>query len=620
MSFGTELFSYNNAVKNNNFSFIDNVTYVKGKNTFTAGASFETMGFDNSYVRMGTSYYRYNSVQDFLDKKAPSVYGVTYPYQENTFAKVRFGMAGVYLQDKIAASSKLKVTVGLRVDMPLFLNDPLQNPTVDTLKLLDRQGNPTTYSTNKWPKSRPLLSPRIGVNYDVFGDRSLQLRGGTGLFTGLIPFVWFTNQPSNSGVLQNTFEPVNAATLAQITGFNPDPLYWVNRLPNAFPRSASTRPPSYVALIDEDYKMPQIWRSNVGADYKIPHTPLVASADVLLSKDINATYQFNANRRQATGMLNYAGDIRSLWASSAAATYNSSTGSIIPVLSNTSKGYSATISLGLSLNAYKGFSGSFFYNYTKAKDITGNPGSAANSAWSNNYSINDPNELLLGQSQYGVPHRLVGNLSYRIEYIKHLATTVSLFYQGSKAGRFAYTYGNDVNRDGVSLDLLYVPRSSAELNFANYTSGGVTFTAAQQAAAYDKFVENTPELRNAKGSYVDRNSGLLPWYNRFDFRLLQDIFVSSGKQKHTLQFSVDILNAGNLLKSSWGIRKELNNGSLYNYGLLNLQSISAAGVPTFTMNSITNTDGQRILPESPYRNAFSFSNTWSMQLGLRYSF
>ncbi|SEI76286.1 Carboxypeptidase regulatory-like domain-containing protein [Dyadobacter koreensis] len=622
MSFGTELFSYNNGVKNNNYTFLDNVTYQAGKHTLTGGASFEIMKFSNSYVRLGTSYYRFNSVQDFLNDRAPSAYGVTYPLQSDTWANINFGMAGLYAQDKFAVTDRLNLTLGLRADLPIFMDDPLYNPAIDNLKLLDKDGNETSYSTKTWPKSRVLLSPRLGVNYDVFGDGSLQLRGGTGIFTGLIPFVYFTNQPSNSGVLQNTLEPVNAATLAEIKNFNADPLYWVNALPNRFPKTAGTTAPGTVALIDKDFKMPQVWRSNIGADYKIPGTPLVASFDFLYTKDIQATYQFNSNRKPATATMDYAGDDRDFWGGAANATYNTSTGAIVPVLSNTNKGRSMAITAGLSLPARKGFYGSLFYNYTNARDISGNPGSAANSAWSNNYSINDPNEQLLGQSQFGIPHRVVGNVSYRIAYANHLATTVSLFYQGQNAGRFAFTTNGDLNRDGVSLDLLYIPESASELNFdpIRNSAGEVLFSADQQREAFDKIVNETKELKNAKGGYIERNAGLLPWLNRFDFKLVQDIFTNIGKKQNSLQISLDIMNVGNLLNSAWGVRQELDAGSQFNYALLDVASVTSAGVPTFKMLTVSGAENSVKLPTTLYRNTFNAANTWNMQLGLRYSF
>jgi len=620
MTFGTELFSFENDVINNNVSFTDNVTYIKGINTFTGGVNFQTMSYGNSYKRLGTSYYRYNSLENFLAGGAPDVFGVTYPYEGNDgYARVKFATTGAYIQDKISVTPNFHLTVGLRADMQLFLDNPPHNPVVDTLKLLDASGNQTTYSTGFWPKTKPLLSPRIGFNYDVFGNKTLQLRGGTGIFTGNIPFVWFTNMPTNSGMLQNTFEPVGTATLAKITRLEADPYYWVNQLPTDFPSSPSTKAPGSVALVDRDFKMPQVWRSSLGADWKLPNTPLILTADVIYTKDINGIYQFNANRKPATLQLNNAGDNRDLWVNSASAVYNSATGSIIPVLSNTDNGQSLAATIGVTLSEIKGLSGALFYTYSGAEDISGNPGSSAGSAWSNNYSINDPNEQLLGYSQYAVPHRVVGNLSYRVEYLGHLGTTFSVFYSGSHQGRFAYVYSNDINRDGVSLDLLYVPNSASELKFADITNtdGSIQFTAAQQATAFDAFVSNSKDLSDAKGGYVKRNSGLLPWYSSVDVRLLQDLFVkNNNNRKHVLQLSLDVLNIGNLVNKNWGNLNELNLGNTYAYGLLKMSSINANNEPTFQMNMV---NGQ--LPTTPFRKiTTSTSSTWGMQLGVRYLF
>lgn len=620
ITFGTELFSFDNDVINNNVSITDNVTYIKGTHTFTGGVNFQTMSYGNSYKRMGTSYYRYNSLDNFLAGGAPNVFGVTYPYQGNDgYAKVKFATTGAYVQDKISITPNFHLTAGLRADMQLFLNDPVHNPVVDTLKLLDANGNQTTYSTAFWPKSTPLLSPRIGFNYDIFGNKTLQLRGGTGIFTGNIPFVWFTNMPTNSGMLQNTFEPVGATTLAKITKLEADPFYWVNKLPGDFPSTPSTRAPGSLALIDRDFKMPQVWRSSLGADWKIAGLPLIVTADLIYSKDINSIYQFNANRKPATLQLNNAGDNRDLWVNSASATYNSATGSIIPVLSNTNNGQSMAATIGLTLTEIRGLSGSLFYTYSSAEDISGNPGSSAGSAWSNNYSVNDPNELLLGYSQYAVPHRVVGNLSYHVEYLNHLGTTFSIFYSGSHQARFAYVYANDVNRDGVSLDLLYVPNNSSDLKFADITGTGgtVLFTAAQQAAALETFINNSKELSKAKGGYAKRNNGLLPWYSNVDVRLLQDIFVrNNNNRKHTLQLSLDVLNIGNLFNKNWGALHELNLGNTYAYGLLRMTSIDANNVPTFQMSTV---NGQ--LPTTPFRKMTeATSSTWGMQVGIRYIF
>lgn len=219
----------------------------------------------------------------------------------------------------------------------------------------------------------------------------------------------------------------------------------------------------------------------------------------------------------------------------------------------------------------------------------------------------------------------MGTVSYRKEYLNHLATTLSLFYQGANQGRFAYTYNGDINKDGVSLDLLYIPSNSADLNFVPITDkdGNTLFTAAQQKQAYDQFVSNSKVLSDSKGGYVERNNGLMPWLNRFDFRLLQDIFVTAGKndRRHTLQFSLDIMNIGNLLNKKWGLYQQLNGGSDYNYGLLKVTDVNAQGQPSFNMITVNDAaTGKTILPTTPFRDLFGTGSTWGMQIGLRYTF
>ncbi|MBF9252045.1 carboxypeptidase regulatory-like domain-containing protein [Pontibacter sp. 172403-2] len=621
MNFGYELFTYGNDVINDNYSFIDNLTYLAGKNTITAGASFEIQKFGNSYQRYGTSYYRYASVDDFLNNAAPTQFGLTYPYEgQDPYSRINFGMASLYVQDKLAVDERLSITLGLRAELPVYMNDLTSNPSIDALTLLDPDGNEKSYASGEWPKSRILLSPRFGFNLDALPDGSLQLRGGTGIFSGRVPFVWLTNMPTNAGVIQNVLEGVPASALDQIR-FNPDPLYWLANGPSdVFIKSPNAGAPGSFALVDRDFKMPQVWRSSLGADYTIPGTPLTAIADLLYTKDLVGTYQFNANRKPATQQMNYAGDNRDFWNGKADTYYTDATGDAI-VLSNTNKGSSLSATVGLSLPARRGFFGSVYYTYTRARDITGNPGSSAGSAWANNYSVNDPNELLMGISQFEIPHRIVANAAYRLEYANHLATTLSLFYEGASQGRFSYTTNGDLNKDGVSSDLLYIPSTSEELNFVDITDDGeVIFTAAQQREAFNNFISNDKALQNSRGGYVERNNGLMPWFNRVDLRLLQDVFTNIGGKRNSLQFSVDVTNLGNLISSDWGVYQQLNGGSIYNYGLLKVASVTPEGVPSFNMITVRDSAGNTILPETPYRDNVSLSSTWSMQLGLRYIF
>lgn len=640
MAFGYELFTYNNDVVNDNYSFVNNLSIHAGKHDITAGAAFEIQKFGNSYVRLGTSYYRYNSVADFLttgtpNEVAPIMFGVTYPYEgQDPYSRVNYGLASLYAQDRFSITDRLDLTFGLRAELPIYMNELTPNPSINSLTLLDQYGLPKNYDSGSWPKSRIMLSPRIGFNYDVNGDRSLVIRGGTGLFTGRVPFVWLTNMPTNSGVIQNNVEPGSYDDVENWIGnvrFNPDKYYWVNNPPagaeDVFISTPEGGVPSSFALVDRDFKMPKVWRTSLGADYSIPNTPLIATVDLLYTHDVNAAYQYGANRAIPTTRLNYGssgqqddyGDTRHYFPTNNDRAYNPDFGANSgTILTNTSvNGHSFSATAGVALPARKGFFGSIYYTYSAAKEVSGNPGSSASSAWGGSPSINSPNEQLLYNSDFAVPHRVVGNISYRAEYVKHLATTISLFYNGSSQGRFSYTYNGDINNDGITADLVYIPRNSNDINFSPLTisgdNGSVTFSPEQQRAAFDAFIAENG-LEKYRGEYLKRNDFSMPWLNRFDFRVLQDIFTDIGGRRHALQVSVDIFNVGNLISKNWGIAKTFTNGQNF----LVVDNVED-GVPTFNMNTMT-IGGETQLVTTPFQNASNYNTTWRMQLGLRYIF
>lgn len=622
MTFGTELFSYNNDVVNDNLSFINNLTYTEGRHTLTAGAAFELQKFGNSYVRMGTSYYRYASVEDFLttgtpNEVAPIMFGLTYPYEgQETYARVNFGLASLYAQDKFAVNDRLTLTLGLRAELPIYLNDLTPNPSIDELTLLDTDYNPKNYDSGSWPKSRVMLSPRFGFNYDVKGDRSLIVRGGTGIFSGRVPFVWLTNMPTGAGVLQNNVEPGSYAQVAPWIGgiqFNTDKYYWLNNPPagaeSVFIKNPNEGAPSSFALVDTDFKMPMVWRSSLGADYQLGDSPFLLTADLLYTRDINGVFQFGANRAISPDRMNSAGDDRELVLDTDDITYNPDLGAnSATILTNTDvKGHAFSATLGLSVPEYNGFSGSVFYTYSAAKEVSSNSGSNASSAWGASPNINSPNDQRLNISDFALPNRVVGNLSYKIEYT---ATTFGVYYTGENQGRLSYTYGNDINGDGINADLLFIPENTADFNFVDIVSGGnVVYTAQQQRDAFDQYVAEN-DLEEYRGGYVPRNAIIQPWLSRFDVRVLQDLFTNYGEKKHKVQVSLDVVNFGNLLNKDWGISKRTN-------GAQNLLSIDGGPSvnPDYVMNQVS---GQ--LPTSPYQNVSDFSTTWSMQLGLRYIF
>jgi hypothetical protein len=625
ISFGTELFSFNNDVINDNFSFINNLTYVEGKHTITAGAAFEIQKFGNSFTRSGTSYYRYASVEDFLttgtpNEVAPIMFGLTYPYEgQETYSRVSFGIASLYAQDKFSVNNRLSLTFGVRFELPVYLNELTENPSINNLDLLNPEGGVVNYDSGNWPKSRLMVSPRLGFNYDVKGDRSLILRGGTGIFTGRVPFVWLTNMPTGAGVLQNTVEPGSYTEVAPWIGnvtFQPERYYYVENPPagaeNVFISNPKAGAPNSFALVDRDFRMPSVWRTTLGADYQLGNSPFVLTSDLIYTRDINAVYQFGANRAVSPNKMNYAGDTREVVLPGTSVAANPALGANnATILTNTNlKGYALSATVGLSVPNYEGFSGSVYYTYSEAKEISANAGSSANSAWGASPNINSPNDEVLNISNFALPHRVIANLSYRIEYAKNFATTIGVFYNGSHQGRFSYTYGNDFNGDGIAADLLYLPESSAELKFVNIVqSGNVVFTADQQRAAFDKYVADN-DLEEFRGEYVPRNEFLRPWLNRFDIRILQDIFTNIGTRRSTLQASLDIANFGNLLNKDWGIQENLNGAE----SILS-RSGAVSTAPNVNMNRVS---GE--LPTTPFQNANGFGTTWSMQFGVRYIF
>ena len=600
ISLGYELFSYNNDVKNTTINFIDNLTYYAGKHTILAGVSYEQMYFGNSFLRYGTSYYRFNSVDDFINGATPAAYAYTYsllPGGKLPVADLTFGQGSAYIQDDFAINNKLKLTAGLRVDLPVYPVAPIENQAISALTFL----NGEKINTGLWPKAKPAFSPRVGFNWS---DKDWQVRGGTGIFNGRLPFVWFTNQPTNSGMIQYTYETVNAADLAKFP-FNADPAAHLDKLPKVAGQSA----PSSIAAVTPDFKMPQIWRTNLAVDKRIIGD-IDLTVEAIYSKDLVTVYQRNINLGNPVGALT-GPDKRPTYTSATRRVNASITEAM--VLDNTSKGGGWTITAEAK-KRYRNFFGSLAYAFNNVKDLTGNPGSQASSAWSNNRAVGSLNNLPLAFSEYAVPHRVIGSASYKFEYANHLATTVSLFYQGSNQGRVSYVYNGDLNGDGINgADLMYVPANASEIIFEDIVaSGAVKYTAQQQSAAFFELIDNDKYLSKRKGQYVERNAGLMPWVNRFDFRLLQDFYINVKGQKNTLQLSVDVLNIGNLLNSKWGnrYRQVVSNGAILRYTKLN-----TSGQPMFQMAEI----GGKLRTDTFELNPVS-TNTWGAQLGIRYIF
>jgi hypothetical protein len=617
MSAGYELFSWNNGVKNTVMSIIDNFTYTIGTHTITAGISYEDQYVSNSFQRFGTGYYRFSSLADFVNGATPESWGLTYGYggELNPVADLRFGQLSVYAQDEWNINENLKLTYGLRGDYTSYLNDLIENTEVSKLTFVDGR----KINTGEWPTSKLLLSPRVGFNYDVFGDKSLKIRGGSGIFTGRIPLVFFTNMPTNGGMIQNTVNRRDGhADLAKLIE-NGKIITDVNKMVEVLglPTQATAALPSSIAAVDPDFKLPQIWKTSIAADYQLPTSfPMAVTVEAMYSKDINAVSQINANMPNPidSTYAKFSGsDNRYIYGHKA---INSRVNDAM-ILVNNSDGYGYTFNAIVTAEPIQNLKTMLAYTHTVVKEISGNPGSQANSAWNGQPSINGPNLLDIQNSQYVTPNKLVGSISYRKEYLNFFATSIGLYYAGYNAGNFSWVYSTDMNKDGVNNDLMYIPSSKDELQFKEI----VGFTAAEQADAFWAFVNQDSYLSKHKGEYAEAYSAKMPWVNRFDLKIAQDFKIKVGNSYNTLQVSLDVLNLGNLLNDAWGVTQH---AAPSNFGkVLKYEGVDSNNKPIYSMYFTEKTvDDTKIkIPASQtFSNYNNSSNAWQLQLGVRYFF
>lgn len=630
-SFGTELFSYGNLREVTTITISDDFSWSMGINNFTAGLQFETNDTKNGFQRFGTSFYVFNSWDDFVNGGNPRAYAHTFsntPGYEQAFPSFKFSQLSAYIQDEVVVSSRFRFVAGLRLDRPTYPDALAVHPIIEDLTFGDRK-----FSTSTLPKQRIMWSPRLGFNYDFMGDRSLIMRGGTGIFTGRVPFVWIVAQAGDAGMLQTT----QTFTGANVPGpFNPD----IRAYYPATQPAVGTIIPGTFTIIDNDFKMPQSWKSSLAFDANLPWG-LKATLEGIYNKDINTAFFVNRGLKDPSP-LNIAGypDNRLIYPYTVAATnvnkyYHVQSGGTVTtsttgigtgvspiVLENRKGGYYYSVTAKLEKAFDRGFTAMVAYTRSEAKNLVDGGGDQAASAWNGNPNVNGANNPELSWASYVVPDKIIASASYRLEYFKVGATTFSLFYEGGSQGRFSYVYTTNILRDGAgSNNLIYVPKDPSEITFVNYTftpSGTttpVTWTAADQSAAFFAYINQDKYLSSRKGMYAERNGAQFPWMNRTDFKVMQEFFINVGGKRNSLQVSLDILNFGNLLNSDWGKARRFNQGNIL--VMTNANNIVAGGAlkPTYRLNPLNN---QMIT--NTFSDNIGYGSTYAMQLGIRYIF
>jgi hypothetical protein len=621
-SFGTELFSYGNLREVKTTIITDDFSWSMGSHRFTAGLQYEHNNTKNGFMRFGSSFYVFTSWDDFVNGELPQNFGITFsnsPGYAQAFPSFKFNQFTAYIQDEINVNEKLKVTVGLRGDIPTYSQPADKHPIIAELNFGDNQ-----YNTATLPKSKLLLSPRVGFNYDLKGDRSMVLRGGTGIFTGRVPFVWIVGQVGDAGMLQTTryYTGTN-----NVPGpFNPDPTAYY---PATQP-AAGTFVPATFTVIDKDFKMPQSWKSSLAFDAKLPWE-IIGTVEGIYNKDFNTAFFVNEGLRGGEPMaIDGYPDTRIIYPSALTERYYyvvDRDGNLVPpatnvvngvspiVLKNKNGGHYYSLTFKLEKEFENGLAGMIAYTHSGAKNLVDGAGDQASSAWNGNANVNGANSPELSYTNYVTPDKIIGSLSYRIEE-KRLGTTFSLFYEGGSQGRFSYVYSSNIVRDGAgSNNLIYVPKDPSEIHFVNQTVNGVVWTAQEQSDAFFAYIEQDKYLRDRKGKYAERNGAKYPWTHKFDFKIVQDYFIYVGGKKNTIQLSLDILNVGNLLNKDWGKSRRYNQNNIL--VPINHNNVLPNGtvVPTYRLNPFNNE-----MLTGTFSDDISYNSTYSMQFGIRYIF
>lgn len=623
---GFDPFTPDNKLRYSTFNFTDNLTYYAGKHTLTAGLSFERFVSDNLFFPSSNGVYVYRSLADFYTAMNSYLADPTnvnspvnvarynlrvslLPAGEKPWQTLKSNTYSFYVQDELQVNDKFKLTAGLRGDIFAYDNsttEPYNNTTVAGLTFKDDYQQPYKVSTGAFPKNKLLISPRVGFNYDVKGDQTIQVRGGIGTFVSRIPQVLISNQLGNNGV--NTA----VVTLTNNIPFRENPADLPTGLINP------SAPTGFVVnASDPDLKYPMVLKTNLAIDKKLPYG-LIATVEAIHNKNIQALRYIDANLNAPAATFT-GSDTRDRFNTAGNPRFINTQVSNTFVLKNTSKGYSYTLTAKLERTAINGFGGMLAYTYGYARDLQ----SVGSTVQANMPTVFGQNYLATSYADNDLRHRIVGYVNYRKEYGGEFggATTVTLGTTANSGPKISYIYSNDMNGDGQNNDLIYVPNSATELSFATLTAGGKTFTAADQQAAFDAFIDGDEYLSSRRGQYAERNGQDFPWLTRFDFSIAQDIYIKVGAKakRNAFQIRFDVLNVGNLLNNKWGVAY-----TTVTTTPLTLASTNAQGVPSYRMatQTITKADGttEVVLAQDRFVRGISLSNAWQGQLTLRYTF
>ena len=628
ISFGSEPFTPNNELRYNSFEIKNDFTKFSTKHELTFGGRVERYNSDNVFFNCcKQGAWVYNTLDEFYadarealanpNRATSSVSARNYqlrymniPGLDKPSQPLHSLYGGAYAQDVWRPRSNLSITAGLRFDVPVFENTAYNNANANALNFRDETGGAVQYNSGQMPGANILWSPRFGFNYDLAGDQKTQIRGGTGVFTGQPLYVWISNQLGNTGVLQGSFTTPNT-TAFPFTSNND----------KYKPTNVTGAPATSYELnvTDNGFQFPQVWRTNLAVDRRLPGG-ITGTAEFMYNRDVNGIYYINANLPQAQSAF-VGADNRPRWVGTACGVgtvggcvnrINNVAGNQVTsaiVLKNQDIGRNWNIAFSASKPMWHGLSLRTAYSYGEAKN-TIDPGSTAFASWSTNGTPGDANNPGLGYSSASPGHRFFLSASYTKRYFGFGATSISGFWETRTIGNTSYIFAADANGDGANGDLIYIPKDKSEMNFQAFTAGGITFSAEQQADAFNSYITQDSYLSKNRGSYAQRGAVFLPLLHRMDASLTQDVFKDIKGKRNAGQFRIDVQNFGNLLNSDWGVGTRIIRNNI-----LTTPAADANGRLGYRMQVVNNA-----LVTKSYERTSGIGDVFQFMLSFRYSF
>ncbi|WP_237037970.1 carboxypeptidase regulatory-like domain-containing protein [Phocaeicola faecalis] len=615
-TFGPDVFTVGNLGQAKTWVVTDEASYNMGIHNFVLGYQFEHNKAVNGFQQAGNGYYVYSSWDDFVNNRQPAAFGMMHSNSEDLsqfMAKMTTMQHSLYLQDQMNISDNFKLTAGIRFELPVYpsLKD---NYNKD---FAEQSYNGIHYSTDQLPDAKITVSPRVGFNWDMTGERKYVLRGGTGIYVGRMPFVWLVSTVGNSNVGQTSyfFNKREEATGVIPSFHGSDRKALLQELYGGNFKPKELKASNQSTILDKDLTMPTTWKTSLAFDAKLPGD-IDFTLEGIFNKDLQTVVVSNPHYyvSDETVALND-NDVRHKLGQ-----YPGVQDAYL--LENGPHGaYYYSITAQLAKRFDFGLNMSVAYTHACAKSYGDGVGDQVSSAYKNNmYSIDPINAHELGFGNYVSPHRIIASVGYRKEYAKHFASAISLIYEGMNTGydgwgyggaRHTYTFSSNVLGDKAN-SLLYIPASRNELDSWNFEATEVkddngkkmAYTADMQRDDFWNYINNDSYLKGRKGKYTERGGAVMPWHHQLDLKFMQDFYMNIGGKRNTLQVGVDIKNFLNLLNSKWGTYKKINNDALLSY---------KNGAYQFQQNN-----GKRLT--SVHSDYMSLNSTYSVQFSVRYLF